>query len=90
MSHAYHELPRIVLGDDCDECVERSRTLEGLASLDEINLRRLALFSAELKASSDPYDKPAHASHGDMRAVDNLRLAARIVFKSGITEETAR
>ncbi len=93
MSHAYHHEPRRIFGDDCEECVKRASTIRGLASLDPENIRKLADLAAEVKA--DPYgeDTPQasfDASYTDMKAVDNLRLAARIVFKSGITEEVAR
>ena len=93
MSHAYHELPKVVLGDDCEECVERSQTIEGLASLDEVNLRRLVSLVAEMprgRFGGVVMEQPSHASKADMRAVENLRLAARIVFASGITEVAAR
>jgi len=67
--------------------VLRSKSVEGLAALDDSNLRRLAELAAELNQTrSDIND----ASWADMSAVDNLRLAARIVFRSGIEEHTAR
>ena len=92
MSHGPHELPRRILGDDCDECVERSQRIEGLAALDDHNLRKLSELAAEVVA--DPYgeDTPQTsfgASRADMKAVDNLRLAARLTYRSGITEHTA-
>ena len=86
MSHGHHDLPRRVLGDDCEECVQRSMTIEGLASLDDSNLRKLAEFAVELKDTSHDI---TDASWADMKAVGNLRLAARIVYRSGITEHTA-
>ena len=93
MTHAVHEKPRRIFGDDCEECVERAKTLPGLGYLDEFNIKRLAVLAAEVEA--DPYgeDTPQlsfGASYADMKAVDNLRLAARIVFRSGINPEVAR
>jgi hypothetical protein len=93
MSHEYHEKPRRILGDDCEECVGRAQTIERLRFLDDGRLHKLADLAAEVRA--DPYgeDTPQAsfgASHADMKAVGNLRLAARIVYKSGITEEIAQ
>lgn len=96
MTHAVHEKPRIVLGDDCEECLSRAeRGLDGLAELDETNLRRLAsIAEAKLEArrAGDPIVRPSQigASYADMRATETLRLAARIVEKSGIDPEAAR
>lgn len=83
--HDRHVLPRRVLGDDCAECRSRAETIEGLAHLDPHNLAKLAWLAQQAKT-----DRPVDASDADMRAVDNLRLAARIVYASGISEETAR
>ncbi len=93
MSHEFHELPRRIFGDDCEECVERASTIAGLGALDSTNIRKLASLAVETKAgnySGDLGDSPSGSSRADMKAVDNLRLAARIVFRSGITEEVAR
>ncbi len=86
MSHGHHELPRRVLGDDCQECVERSGSLVGLAQLDDGNLVKLADLAAEMKDTSHDI---TDASFADINAVGTLRLAARIVYRSGITEHTA-
>lgn len=86
MTHAYHQLPRVVLGDDCEECRRRASDIEGLASLDAGNLRLLGELANDLAVGRPRPD----ASTADMRAVENLRLAARIVYESGITEEAAR
>ena len=93
MSHGPHELPRRVLGDDCHECRSRANDLYGLSQLDDTNIAKLADLAAEVRA--DPYgeatpQKSFGASRADMRAVHNLRLAARIVFASGISKEVAR
>ncbi len=87
MSHGHHDLPRRVLGDDCQECVQRSMTIEGLAALDDGNLRKLAELAAELQDGI--VGKPGDISWADMKAVGNLRLAARLTYRSGITEHTA-
>ncbi len=90
MSHGPHELPRRVLGDDCQECVSRSLDLNGLSQLDDNNLKELAVLADELKLSDLEMGPSAFdASWADFKAVDTLRLAARIVYRSGITEHTA-
>ena len=92
MVHAVHVQPRRILGDDCEECVERAKSVQGLATLDHTRIRLLASLAAEVKAggfSGDPDDRPPECSSADMKAVDNLRMAARVVFASGITEEVA-
>jgi hypothetical protein len=88
MSHAVHELPRRIFGDDCKECVGRASTIEGLAALDGSNIKKLGDLAAELQTRIWERDPPV--SFADEQAVENLRLAARIVFASGITEEVAR
>lgn len=86
MSHDRHDLPRWVLGDDCEECVSRAGTLDGLEYLDQGNLDRLG----ELALEVHRYGKPPDASYADMKAVQTLRRAARLTFAAGITEEVAR
>ncbi len=93
MSHGAHQSPRRIFGDDCEECVERAKTVQGLAALDDFNIVKLGDLAAEVRA--DPYgadtpQKSFGASRADMRAVHNLRQAARVVFASGISEEVAR
>ena len=89
MSHGYHRKPRRIFGDDCEECVERASTIAGLAGLDSTNIVKLGHLAAEL--SIERIDRrEAGVSYADEKAVENLRLAARIVFASGITEEVAR
>ena len=92
MVHSAHQLPRRIFGDDCDECVQRASTIEGLQWLDSQNIIRLGDLAAEIgvDATDMEFSKPDDASWADMKAVDNLRFAARIVFASGITEEVAR
>lgn len=93
MSHGPHLRTRRVLGDDCEECLDRaSNGLNGLSQLDNGNLRELAAIARE--KSNDPFgiERPQAigASFADMKAVETLRLAARIVYRSEITEEEAR
>lgn len=88
MSHAIHKLPRRILGDDCEECVERSKDIARLSSLDSSNIVKLGDLAKEMTLHRG--DWPPEVSYADARAVENLRLAARIVFASGITEEVAR
>lgn len=88
MSHAVHLLPRRIFGDDCEECVGRANSIEGLIHLDSSNIVKLGDLAAEMGPRHGAI--PSGMSRADVRAVDNLRLAARIVFASGITEEVAR
>ena len=91
MTHGPHTTPRRVLGDDCHECRSRANDLYGLSQLDDTNIAKIADLAAEKKAMTNlvrPQD--IGASYADMIAVNTLRLAARIVFTSGITEEVAR
>jgi hypothetical protein len=89
MSHAVHELPRRIFGDDCEECVERASTIRGLTALDGHNIVKLGDLAREIYRSGGKV-VPAGVSFADEQAVENLRLAGRVVFASGITEETAR
>ena len=88
MSHGHHDLPRRIFGDDCEECVERASSIPRLAELDSTNIVKLGDLAAELHEARPALS--ARVSYSDERAVENLRLAARIVFASGITEEVAR
>ncbi len=91
MSHSPHLLPRRVLGDDCEECVNRALDLNGLSQLDTGNLQKLAELATELHANPGVLrPQELGASYADRKAVETLRLAARIVERSGITEEVAR
>ena len=92
MSHAVHQLPRRILGDDCDECVSRSKDLYGLSQLDTGRLRKLAELALEFHANPGTDDQPQElgASYADRNAVETLRFAARIVYRSGIDPEVAR
>jgi hypothetical protein len=85
MSHSIHDTPSRVFSDDCSECVSRSETIEGLATMDREYLELLAVLAAEAPNGPKPFD----ASWADMKAVDNLRLAGRLVYRSGITAETS-
>ncbi len=90
MSHAPHQGIRRVLGDDCEECVGRAGDLNGLSQLDTGNLKELAKLATEKQASKfilRPSD--LGASYADMKAVETLRLAARIVNRSGISPAVA-
>ena len=89
MTHGHHDKPRRILGDDCDECVGRSKNIEGLVRLDPFNIHKLARLAAELHGRGPIDTPPPGFSHADIRAIDNLRLAGRLVFASGITSEVA-
>lgn len=85
MSHAYHgDLIGTVLYDGCEECETRTG-LPGMVHIDNTNLQTLANM-AELSSS----EIVAQNSIADWVAIGNLRLMARIVFASGITEEVVR
>ena len=91
MTHGPHTTPRRVLGDDCQECRSRANDLYGLSQLDDRNIAKLANLAVDMAAMTNlvrPQD--IGASYADMIAVNTLRLAARIVFTSGITEKVAR
>ncbi len=94
MSHAIHNLPRRIFGDDCEECVERASDIMRLSSLDSDNIVKLGDLAAEMAQHRAKFkavgSRPPGVSYADVRAVQNLRLAARIVFASGITKEVAR
>lgn len=86
MSHDYHgDLKGVVLRDGCEECEDRASRLDGLASLDDHDLWTLANM-----AHLERLGTPLTLSNADHRAIDNLRLMGRIVFRSGITEEVCR
>lgn len=93
MTHAIHQTPRRIFGDDCDECVERASSIPRMLSgLDSSNKRTLGALAAELhtRAKNGDLSKPDNVSWADLKAVENLRFAARLVFASGITEEVAQ
>lgn len=81
MSHAIHELPRRVFGDDCEECIGRATSgLDGLMALDLTNLTALFMLAAEVVELKE---KPDDASHADMKAVETIRTAATIFNRAG-------
>lgn len=85
MTHDFHQAPRVVFGDDCAECRERSMTVDGLAALDSVNIAKLGALAAALQDGT-----LEGVSHADLYAVEVLRSAARVVFASGISVEVAR
>ncbi len=89
MVHGPHLRPCRIFADDCEECVERSSTIEGLMWLDSTNILKLGDLAEEVRSSAPHLVSPP-MSDADIRAVENLRLAGRIVYRSGITEEVAR
>lgn len=91
MSHGPHQGTRRVLGDDCDECVSRSKDLNGMSQIDDSKLKELAKLAGEIHAfgtGGSPLSRFG-ASFADINAVETLRLMARIVYRSGITQEVA-
>ena len=93
MTHGHHDLPRRIFGDDCEECRQRASTIAGLAELDSANIVKLGDLAAEMdraRSSTTPLGRlVSNLSITDQKAVENLRLAARLVFASGITEKVA-
>ncbi len=91
MSHAVHLQARRILGDDCEECVERASSIPRMISgLDDHNKVKLGDLAHELYVLEiDFHNKPADISWADLRAVETLRMAARLVFATGITQEVA-
>jgi len=92
-THGHHDGVRRVFGDDCDTCVARATGgLEGLSLLDSGNLQKLADLAAE-KQVWDNGDllRPSQigASYADMKAVETLRLAGRLVYRSGLDPDVA-
>ena len=69
MSHSPHLLPRRVLGDDCDECVSRSLSLNGLSQLDDDNPH----WESE-HAETETLRNRHHAGHDGFVGVVHLRL----------------
>lgn len=91
LMHAPHEGPGRVLYDNCDECVARAiGGLDGLSHLDNGNLKELAKIAVE-KMSHPRLVRPLEGcSYADMKAVETLRLASRLVERSGIPAEAGR
>lgn len=82
--HTIHEPPGRVLFDDCSRCTYQSLNLH---ELDESSLQALSSLAGEVvRGEVSPLD----LSGNDVVAVNQLRLQARIVFRSGIDYETAR
>ena len=77
MTHAYHgDLKGIVLYDGCMECENRATRIW---ELDGSNLLRLGALGMSNNITG--------ASYADRKALETLKLYARIVVASGITEE---
>ena len=91
MTHQVHHLPRRIFGDDCEECVERASSIQGLvAGLDAHNKVKLGDLAHELYVLEiGDHNKPADISWADLKAVDQLRMAARLTFATMITMEVA-
>lgn len=86
MSHDPHDhLKGIVLFDGCFECESRAgKGLDGLFELDESSLRILATYSGPGQRESSVL------SYADRKAIDTLRAAGRVVFRSELREADAR
>ena len=93
MTHDRHLLPRRIFGDDCEECVERASSIHRMvAGLDNSNKRKLGDLALEVHSNPGSEDNPHElgASYADMKAVENLRMAGRLVFASGVLAEVCR
>jgi len=82
--HGIHEGFFVVLADSCDRCVWYA---DNIGLLDDTNLQHLAEVATNLKNGSLTH---TYLSEADYKASENLRMIARTVFKSGISEEVAR
>ena len=83
-AHSLHEGTAVALFDGCERC---DYIAKNLAHLDDFSLELLAsgatgLYTKEISRSE--------FSGNDLQAINTLRLMARIVFASGISEEVAR
>ncbi len=89
MSHSVHQLPRRIFGDDCEKCVERASSIPRMISgLDAQNKLKLGALATEVyRDHIDFHNKPDDISWADLRAVDTLRMAARLVFATGISDK---
>lgn len=86
MVHSLHKSAGTVLFDDCEACF---KTGEYIEDLDDDSLQWLADKAAVMASQFD--DPDTHdLSMNERRAISRLRLYARVVFRSGITEEVAR
>ena len=84
MIHSLHKSRGTILFDDCQSCRDRAETLD----IDDESLQWLAHRAG---IAHDPFDTESHSlSMNERRAISRLRYFARIVFRSGITEEVAR
>lgn len=84
MTHLVHTSRGTVLFDDCPDCDDRARTLD----VDDETLVWLADRAAIAHRGDD---SRSHAlSMNERRAISLLRYWARVVFKSGISEEVSR
>ena len=81
MSHAVHQLPRRVFGDDCEECVYRAKNgIDGLLQLDPDHLGELFKLAAEMSTLEEI---PDDASEADVIAVRSLQRAAMVFDRAG-------
>lgn len=85
--HESHEGRGTVLWDGCEACIYIAT--EFLEELDDEGLQWLADQAAALKCQFD-HPSTHDLSLNERRAISRLRLYARIVFKSGMSEEVAR
>lgn len=84
--HENHELLKgTILFDGCGRCEEIGHE-KRLWELDDDNLFRLGVMASR---RNEPAMREI-MSNVEHYAVDHLRLMARIVFKSGITQDVAK
>jgi len=96
VSHVYHgDLRGILFREGCEECEARvNEGIYGLFHLDFENLVKLARLATEQKlVSTDerksrrlPTENP-DLSYLDKKAIEYLRAAGRLTFRSGISQE---
>ena len=83
-AHAPHGVTEAVLYDDCARCEYQSRNLW---ELDTTSLRNLAHLARYLNTGGI---RRTDLTNNELVAIEQLRLMARTVYKSEITEEVAK
>lgn len=85
MGHAFHELPRIVFGDDCPECNQRAALgLDAVRHLDGTNAYALGRLADELDRGVTFTGTPSAA---DLVVAEALVEARRLLLWVGMVEK---
>lgn len=84
-AHAPHGVTEAVLYDDCARCEYQALNLW---ELDTTSLRNLANLARYLKDGDSI--RRSDLTNNEVRAIEQLRLMARVVFASEITRRVAK